>query len=125
MFMMRRPFSFQREPEWPERGVTLSRSRALWRGQTLAGFGGRVVGLRVGGEAPFANVLAILRNGARDFGGKVRVLAHEFGLVAGRETDQIVEHKDLAVAVGPSANADRGDAELCGDARGKLARQGL
>jgi hypothetical protein len=41
--------------------------------------------------------------------------------VALRQTQQIVEHQHLAVAIGPRTNADGGNTQLLGNARGNFA----
>src|SRR5277367_1123518 len=94
----------------------LSRSAALGRSVMFAQLGGGVIGLCVRGVAAAADVGAIRGYGARNFGGKIRVLPHEFRSMARGKTHEIVEDEHLAVAIGAGADADGGDAQLLRDA---------
>ena len=48
-------------------------------------------------------------------------MAGEFGLVALGQTEQVVQHENLTVAVGSGADADGGNAQLIGDSRREFA----
>ena len=91
----------------------------------FAQLGGGVIGLRIRREVPAAHVLAIRGYRARDLDGEIRIRPHEFRPVARGKADEIVEDEYLAVAIGSGADADRGNAQLFGDARGQLPRHGF
>ena len=59
-----------------------------------------------------ANFVAILGDGAGDFGFQISIGLHEFWHVAGRDAEQIVQHEHLAVAIGSGTDADGGDFRL-------------
>src|SRR5258707_1363650 len=81
----------------------------------------RMIGLAVRREVALADVVAIAAHRVGNDFADVGVLAREFGRLVEGETEQIVDDKDLAVAVGAGADADGGDAQLAGDLRGELA----
>ena len=94
-----------------------------WFG-ALDGFAG-VVGLGVGWERAVADVVAVGADGGGDEFADVGVLAGEFRRRVEGEAEEVVDDKDLAVAVGAGADADRGDVQLASDLRGEFARDGF
>ena len=77
-----------------------------------------MVAFFVGGEGAVLYVVAIVLDGGSDLGGGVGILADKLGCGGEGEVDEVVEDKNLAVAIGTGADADGGDGELCGDGGG-------
>src|SRR5580704_5492865 len=84
-----------------------------------------MVRLRIGRETAGTHIAAIRLDSARNFAGKIRILARKFRRVADGESNEIVEDENLAIAVWAGADADGWNAELFGDARGEFARNGF
>ena len=67
------------------------------------------------------HVLAVALDGGVEERGSVAVAADEFGCRREGEIHQVVKDKNLAVAIGTSADADGGNGEGCGDGCGGFA----
>src|SRR5580658_1832182 len=80
---------------------------------------------RVGWKAAVAHIVAICFRGARNLGAEIGILPREFRLVTNGETDQIVEHENLPIAIGSGADADGGNVELVSNAGGDFTRNGF
>src|SRR3977135_1488509 len=82
------------------------------RGLRIAMFRGQVIRLLVRREASLLDVAAIFGRRARDYFSDVRIAPREFRLVAEAQSQQIVDHQNLAIAIRSRANADRGNPQL-------------
>src|SRR5439155_19522703 len=63
-------------------------------------------------------VLAIATSGVGDDVTQVGILPDEFGNVARRQAEQVVNDEHLPIAMRPGADATRWDFERCGDLAG-------
>src|ERR1019366_9598404 len=85
-------------------------------------FARQVIALGVRGESVGDDIVAVLREGGGEEGRAVGVLTREFCGRREGEVEEIVKDEDLPVAIGASADADGGNAGLCGDGGGEFAR---
>ena len=84
-----------------------------------------MIGLLVGREIPGANVRSVFADGARN---RLRRRSHSAARISAcgpSESDHIVQHQDLPVAVRAGADADRGNVQLARDLRRQFARHGF
>ena len=79
-----------------------------------------MIGFLIRRKASLLNVAAIFDGGAGNDFSKIRVAACEFRLVAEAQTEQIVNHQNLPIAIRASANADRGNPQLGSDSRAEF-----
>src|SRR5687768_11362990 len=77
------------------------------------------------GVADAADVGGILLGRRDETVAELRVLTHERGRKAVEEAEHVVAHQDLAVAVGPGADADRRHGERARGVAGHFARYRL
>src|SRR5579863_5651496 len=76
-----------------------------------------VIRLGVRGECAGADVVAVSADGAGDDFADVRVLPRKFRRRVKGEAEEIMRNENLAVAVGPGADADGRDAQLARNLR--------
>ncbi len=123
-----------------QRGARLKRLRQgrlrqghLWRGRLRCGtspetgreVGRKMIRLVVGWKASLPHIIAKFRDGAANGFADIHVSPREFRSVALRHADRIMQNENLSVTIRACADANRRNAHLLGDARGKFARHRL
>jgi hypothetical protein len=104
------------------RSVPAPRPAARSRQNRLPHRFGQVIALLVRGEGAVLDVFAIVLDGGADQRAGVGIAAHKLGRRREGQVQQVVEDEDLAVAIGPGADADGGNGQLGGNGRGHFAR---
>ena len=84
-----------------------------------------MIAFRVARKSPLLDFFFVPAQGLERVRFQMRVGLHEFWDEGIEETEEIVEHKNLAVTMRPSPNPDGGDRQRLGDPSGKLGRDRL